>query len=76
MSHIKDNRRFSPRVISQIQDIFSIVDYKENSGSNYFLTGNTKQFHVVKDGKEVSGSIKTFISGLSVEKAINDDFFI
>ena len=69
-------RRFSPRIISIIKKIFVIDEMKGSSDSSFFLEGKSKSFEYHHDLVLSTREFEVYISGLSVEKAIDEDFLI
>ena len=64
-----DNRRFSPKIISTIEDTFCVRGFNSKPGMDFFLDGG------IRIGEKNSTG-KVFISGLSVQDAIKYDFNI
>ena len=64
-----DNRRFSPKIISTIEDTFCVRGLNSKPGMDFFLDGG------IRIGEKNSTG-KVFISGLSVQDAIKYDFNI
>ncbi len=76
-SRSSQQRRFPPKITATIEEIFVVDETTGSSDSNFFLKGQSKKFNFVNPlNVRCDGVFKIFISGLSVKKAIEEDFLM